>query len=69
MHSTSVGSGSHFPFPIHTVVLEPLSMCVEGQVSVALAPIIAGWLEPRTSMTSSFNKSSSEPQLTMNIKY
>ena len=69
MHSISVGSGSHFPFPIHAAVLEPLSMCVEGQVSVALDPTIAGWLEPRTSMTSSFNKRSSEPQLTTKIKF
>ena len=41
---------------------------MEGQASVALAPTIAGWLEPRTSMMSSFNKPSSEPQLTVKIK-
>ena len=42
-------------------------MCVEGQENVTLAPTIAGWLEPITSMMSSFNKRSSEPQLTMKI--
>ena len=40
MHLASAGSGSHFPFPIHMVVLEPLSTCVEGQASIAMDPAI-----------------------------
>ena len=29
VHSTSPGSGSHFPFPIHVDELDPLSVCPE----------------------------------------
>ena len=40
----SMGSGSHFPFPIHVVVLGPVNISPGGQVKVTFAPSTAGSL-------------------------
>ena len=39
---TTLGSGSHSPFPIHTEELGPLSIALVGQVNVIFAPSNAG---------------------------
>ena len=42
VHSTSLGSGSHSPFPIHVDELDLLSICPVGQVNVIACPSRAG---------------------------
>ena len=42
VHSTSPGSGSHSPFPIHVDELDPLSVCPERQVNMIVCPSSAG---------------------------
>ena len=45
IHSTSLGSGSHSPFPIHIDVLEPVSTNPGEQVKVIVLPLTAHcWL-------------------------
>ena len=41
-HATSLGSGSHSPFPIHVDELDPLRVCPGGQVNVIFCPSRAG---------------------------
>ena len=42
MQFTSLGSGSHSPFPIHVDELGPLSTAPVGQINVMPAPSNAG---------------------------
>ena len=44
MHIASIGSGSHSPFPIHVVVLGPVSTSPGGQLKFTLDPSSAGFL-------------------------
>ena len=46
IHSTSPGSGSHCPFPIHMDRLEPLSTCPGAHVNVIFCPSSAGSIRP-----------------------
>ena len=41
---TSLGSGSHSPFPIHVHVLGPLSIAPVGQMNAILSPSNAEFL-------------------------
>ena len=41
-----MGSGSHFPFPIHIDVLGPISSNPGGQCKVMLVPSLAGIMWP-----------------------
>jgi hypothetical protein len=42
VHSTSLGSGSHSPLPVHVDVLDPLRICPGRQVNVIACPSSAG---------------------------
>ena len=42
VHSTSLGSGSHSPFPIHIDELDPFRVCPGGQANVIFCPSSAG---------------------------
>ena len=42
MQSTSPGSGSHSPFPIHAGVFGPVSINSDGHVYVIVCPSIGG---------------------------
>ena len=42
VHSTSLGSGSHSPFPIHVAELGPSSICPCGQMNIIVCPSSAG---------------------------
>ena len=42
VHSTSLGSGSHSPFPIQVDELDPLSICPEGQMNIIIWPSSTG---------------------------
>ena len=42
VHSNSLWSGSHSPFPIHVDELDPLSICPRGQINVIVCPSSAG---------------------------
>ena len=46
LHSTSLGPGSHSPFPIHIVVLGPMRTYSGGQTKVTVAPSVAGSMCP-----------------------
>ena len=42
VHSNSLGSGAHSPFPIHVAKLDPLSICPCGQMNIIVRPSSAG---------------------------
>ena len=46
LHSTSLGSGSHFPFLMQIAELAPFSTCPDEQLIVMLVPSIARPLYP-----------------------
>ena len=56
MQSTSPGSGSHSPFPIHTEVFVPFSINPGGHVYVMDCPSIGGLSsDPATTITGGCN--------------
>ena len=48
LHSTSLGSGSHSPFPMQLALLGPISNLPLGHVNEALVPTRAGSLSTST---------------------
>ena len=47
VHSTSLGSGSHSPFPIHVDELDSFRICPGGQANVIFCPSSAGSMKSR----------------------
>ena len=69
LHSTSLGSGSHSPFPIHVAKLGPVIINPVGQLNMMLSPSSDGSLYPTTITPSLASVSGSEHLPTQYIRW